>query len=118
MHKPSTTGCSRLDRRPASCAAAPTPRRRPGCIDAMTNAAPLGLLLSVALTSAALAGVNDVSPELRQRAVDTCSGDAMRLCPMAMTDEASAVSCMADKRPQLTQSCRAVYDQVARVLKR
>ncbi|WP_165359343.1 hypothetical protein [Lichenibacterium minor] len=47
----------------------------------MTLAAPLGLLLSLALTSAALAGANDVSPELRQRALDTCSGDAMRLCP-------------------------------------
>ena len=84
----------------------------------MTNAATLGLLLIVALTSAALAGVSDVSPELRQRAVDTCSGDALRLCPMAMTDEASAVSCMAGKRQQLTPSCQAVYDQVARLLKR
>ena len=84
----------------------------------MTQAAPLVLLLSLALSSAALAGVYDVSPELRQRAVDTCSGDAMRLCPMAMTDEASAVSCMAGKRPQLTQSCRLVYDQVAHLLER
>jgi hypothetical protein len=92
-------------------------RRRPGHIHTMTRSAPLGLVLSFALTSAALAGVSDVSPELRQRAVDTCSGDAMRLCPMAMSDEASAVSCMAGKRPQLTLSCRVVYDQVARVLK-
>ena len=84
----------------------------------MTNAATLGLLLIVALTSAALAGVSDVSPELRQRAVDTCSGDALRLCPMAMADEASAVSCMAGKRQQLTPPCQAVYDQVARLLKR
>ena len=42
----------------------------------------------------------------------------MRLCPMSMADEASAVSCMADKRTQLTHSCRVVYDQVARVLER
>ena len=83
----------------------------------MTIAAPLGLLLSLALTSAALAGMDDVSPELRRRAVDTCSGDAMRLCPMSMTDEAAAVSCMAGKRPQLTPPCRVVYDQVARLLK-
>lgn len=74
--------------------------------------------MTLALTSAALAGANDVSPELRQRALDTCSGDAMRLCPLSMSDEASAVSCLASKRPQLTPSCRVVYDQVARVLKR
>ncbi len=83
----------------------------------MTTAAPLGFLLSLALTSAALAGASDVSPELRQRALDTCTGDALRLCPSSLTDEASAVSCMAGHRPQLTQSCRVVYDQVARVLK-
>ena len=58
-----------------------------------------------------------MSPTLRQQAIETCSGDAMRLCPQAMTDESAAVSCMAGKRPQLTQSCRAVYDQVARVLR-
>ena len=83
----------------------------------MTISAPLGILLFLGLTSAALAGVNDVSPELRQRALDTCTGDALRLCPMSMTDEASAVSCMAGKRLQLTQSCRAVYDQVVHVLR-
>ena len=78
----------------------------------------LQLLVSLGMTSTCLAGAQDVSPALRQSALDTCSGDAMRLCPMAMSDEASAVSCMADKRPQLTPSCRVVYDQVARVLKR
>ena len=83
----------------------------------MTIAAPLGLILSLALTSAALAGVRDVSPELRQRALDTCTGDALRLCPTSISDEASAVSCMAGHRPQLTPSCRTVYDQVARVLR-
>ena len=83
----------------------------------MTFAAPLGLILSFALTAPAWAGAQDVTPALRQQAIENCSGDAMRLCPMAMTDEASAVSCMAGKRHQLTQSCRAVYDQVARVLR-
>ena len=84
----------------------------------MKIAASLVLLSSLSLTSACLAGAQDVSPELRQRALDDCSGDAMRLCPLSMTDEASAVSCMAAKRPELTASCRVVYDQVARVLKR
>jgi hypothetical protein len=83
----------------------------------MKLAAPLGLILSLGLTSTCLAGAQDVSPELRQRALDNCTGDAMRLCPLSLSDEASAVSCMASKRTQLTQPCRVVYDQVARVLK-
>ena len=83
----------------------------------MKIASSLGLLVAVALASPALAGAQDVSAELRQRAVQTCGGDAMRLCPMALGDESAAVSCMAGKRPQLTPSCRVVYDQVARVLK-
>ena len=83
----------------------------------MKIAVPLGFLLSLGLASTCLAGAQDLSPELRQRALDNCTGDAMRLCPMSMTDEASAVSCMAGKRPELTTSCRVVYDQVARVLK-
>ncbi|MGI4942108.1 MAG: hypothetical protein ACRYHQ_16360, partial [Janthinobacterium lividum] len=86
--------------------------------DRMKIVVPFALLASLGATSACLAGAQDVSPQLRQTAIDNCSGDAMRLCPMAMSDEAAAVSCMADKRPQLTPSCRVVYDQVARVLKR
>ncbi len=83
----------------------------------MTIAAPLGLMLALTLTSSALAGATDVSPELRQRALVTCTDDALRLCPSSLTDEAAAVSCMAGHRPQLTPSCRVVYDQVARVLR-
>ena len=73
--------------------------------------------LTAALTSSCLAGAQDVSQALRDRAVQTCTGDAMRLCPEAIMDEGQVVTCMAGKRPQLTQSCRAVYDQVARLLK-
>ena len=83
----------------------------------MQVAAPVGFVLSIALSSACLAGAQDVSPELRQRAIQNCSSDALRLCPQAITDEGAAVSCMANKRPELTPSCRIVYDQVARVLK-
>ena len=83
----------------------------------MKLAAPLGLALSLAMTSACLAGAQDVSPELRQRAIATCTDDAVRLCPEAMSDEGAAVSCLASKRPQLTRSCRVVYDQVARILR-
>ena len=83
----------------------------------MTFAGPLGLILSLATLSPCLAGAQDVSPDLRQRAIADCGGDAMRLCPQAMSDEGAAVACLAGKRPQLTRSCRVVYDQVARVLR-
>ncbi len=83
----------------------------------MKLAGPLGLVLSLSMPSLGLAGAQDVSPDLRQRAIANCSEDAMRLCPQAMTDETAAVACMASKRPNLTPSCRVVYDQVARALK-
>ena len=83
----------------------------------MKLAGPLGLILSIATLSPCLAGAQDVSPDLRQRAIADCGGDAMRLCPQAMSDEGAAVACLAGKRPQLTNSCRVVYDQVARVLR-
>ncbi|MGI3901743.1 MAG: hypothetical protein ACRYGP_10920 [Janthinobacterium lividum] len=83
----------------------------------MKLAGPLGLVLSIATTMPCLAGAMDVSADLRQRAIQTCQGDAVRLCPEALTDEGAAVSCMAAKRPQLSPSCRVVYDQVARILK-
>ena len=83
----------------------------------MKIAAPLGVALALALAAPCLAGPQDVSPELRQAALDNCTGDAVRLCPQALTDEGQAVSCMATKRAQLTSSCRVVYDRVARVLK-
>ena len=83
----------------------------------MKLAGPFGLILSIATLSPCLAGAQDVSAELRERAITDCGGDAMRLCPQAMSDEGAAVACLADKRPQLTRTCRVVYDQVARVLR-
>ena len=83
----------------------------------MKLAGPLGFVLSIVTTSTCLAGALDVSPDLRQRAIQTCQNDAVRLCPESLMDEGAAVSCMAGKRPQLSAPCRVVYDQVARVLK-
>ena len=83
----------------------------------MKIVAPLGVALALAMVSPSLAGAQDVSPELRQAALDNCTGDAVRLCPQSLTDEGQAISCMSTKRAQLSQSCRVVYDRVARVLK-
>ena len=79
---------------------------------------PLLAAICVCFPTLCFAGPQDVSAELRQKAIQSCTGDAMRLCPTSLMDEGEAISCMADKRPQLTQSCKTVYDQVARILKR
>ena len=83
----------------------------------MRIAAMIAAGLTFALTTGCLAGAQNVSQDLRDKAVQNCTSDAMRLCPEAIMDEGQVVNCMASKRPQLTQSCRVVYDQVARVLK-
>ena len=84
----------------------------------MRIAGPLSIFIAVFISPPpCIAGSQDVSPELRQRAIQSCTSDAVRLCPTALMDEGQTVSCMAGKRPQLTQSCRVVYDQVARLLK-
>ncbi len=76
----------------------------------------LAAALATGVAGPALA--QDVDASLRQQAIDTCSGDAVRLCPLAMFSESSVVSCMADKRDVLSRSCRAVYDRVVHVLRR
>lgn len=82
----------------------------------MHIAGPLSVAFALSLSTTCFAGPQDVSPELRERAIQSCTNDAMRLCPSALMNEGETVSCMSSKRPQLTQSCRIVYDQVARLL--
>lgn len=83
----------------------------------MHVAVPLSVAITLMTSTACFAGPQDVSPELRQRVIQTCTNDAVRLCPTSLTDEVQTVSCMSNKRPQLTTSCRVIYDQVARLLK-
>ena len=83
----------------------------------MKNAFSFGIAIALLSSSACLAGPQNISSELREQAIQNCGGDAVRLCPQSLTDEGQAVSCLATKRPQLSQSCRVVYDQVARLLK-
>lgn len=84
----------------------------------MHVAAPLSVVIMLVVQSTpCFAGPQDVSPELRQQAIQSCTNDAVRLCPAALMDEGETVSCMSGKRLQLTKSCRVVYDQVARLLK-
>ncbi len=59
----------------------------------------------------------EVNASLRQLAIDTCSGDAYRLCFGSLLDERAVVTCMSSNRASLSRSCRVVYDQVARVVR-
>ena len=46
------------------------------------------------LPSVASAGVEDVSPALREQAEAVCREDAMRLCADAIPDETAIIACM------------------------
>ena len=76
------------------------------------------LSLSLVLATECFAGPQDISPELRQRAIQICTTDAMRLCPAALMNEEQTVACMSGKRALLTPACRVVFDQVARLLRK
>ena len=76
------------------------------------------LILVLALPSAALAGIADVSPALRERAEAVCRDDAIRLCVDAIPDEAAIVACMKPKRALLGTACRRVFDDVMRNVRR
>ena len=78
----------------------------------------MGALVLAAVPSTLMAGDLQVTPALRDRAQAACTSDAMALCAQAIGDEAQLVSCMKTKRADLSAPCGAVYDEVARVLKR
>ena len=72
-------------------------------------------VLVVSLTSSAFAGKENISPELRDRAVQYCTGDAVRLCALTLLDEEETTKCMESHRSELSDECRAVMDAGERV---
>ena len=77
------------------------------------------MVLTVAcLPSLASAAASDVSQALRERAETLCRDDALRLCANALPDEAAVIACMRPKRASLTASCRTVFDEVNREVRR
>lgn len=75
-------------------------------------------LSTVVVTTPSRAGVADVSPALRGEAEALCKSDALRLCSEALPDETAIVDCMRPKRSELTPSCRKVFDEVVRAVRR
>ena len=75
-------------------------------------------LFIVVVPSLSYAGVAEVSPALRGEAEALCQSDALRLCAEAVPDETAIVACMRPKRSELTPSCRKVFDEVVRAVRR
>jgi hypothetical protein len=64
------------------------------------------LLVAASLVSAMLA---TASHAYTQEQAQLCSGDAMRLCGSEIPDVDRITACMAKKRAQLSEGCRAVF---------
>jgi hypothetical protein len=60
-------------------------------------------------TSLVLASVTTVSHAYTQEQAQLCTGDAMRLCGSEIPDVDRITACMAKKRAQLSEGCRAVF---------
>ncbi len=84
----------------------------------MRVAGSLGVVLTLVLSSACLAGSQNISAQLRDQAVQNCTGDAMRLCLASIMDEEQTTQCMEAKRSQLSPQCRATMDRGSRPSKR
>lgn len=78
----------------------------------------LATLATLVIPSAAFAAAADVSPILRAQAEAVCRDDALRLCTDAIPNETAILTCMRPKRAQLSAPCRAVFDEVAKVVER
>ena len=79
----------------------------------MRVAGTLGVVVTLALSSACLAGPQNISPQLRDQAVQNCTGDAMRLCLASILDEEQTTQCMERNRSQLSPQCRATMERGA-----
>lgn len=91
---------------------------QPSGANRLSRSAHLGIVLAAVLASSpAMADRSDVSARMRHRAIDRCTDDAVRLCPMSLFSERAVVSCLAGQRSKLTPSCRKSYNAVARALR-
>jgi hypothetical protein len=60
-------------------------------------------------TSLALVTLTQASHAYTQEQAQLCTGDAMRLCGSEIPDVDRITACMARKRAQLSEGCRAVF---------
>lgn len=82
----------------------------PRCARALVASAALALAVP------ASAEPRFVVPPALQGAAALCLGEALRLCPAALSSRDHGLSCILGKRRLLTAPCRLVYDQGLRLL--
>ena len=78
----------------------------------------LGVVVTLAFTFPCHAGPHDFSPTFRDKAVQLCTGDAMRLCLAYLMDEGQTARCMQNNRSQLSPQCRVVVEQGIKIFRR
>lgn len=85
-----------------------------GLVDLLCAAA-LGLLASAAATPSGAAPRLVIPPGLQSAAL-LCIGEALKLCPGALTTKDHGIGCIRTKRRLLSRPCQGVYDQGVSVL--
>ena len=90
--------------------------RRPSVIAALQTTSLLAVAVAVAAASPAGAEPRIAVPPALQRSAALCLGEALRLCPSALSSTDHGLSCILGKRRLLTAPCRTVYDQGLRLL--
>jgi hypothetical protein len=63
-------------------------------------------------TAIALGALSTAAQAYSQEQEQMCTGDAMRLCASEIPDVERVTACMVQKRAQLSDGCRAVFQYV------
>ena len=77
-----------------------------------------GVFVPLALATPCIAGPHDFSPTFRDKAMQLCTGDAMRLCLAYLMDEGQTARCMQENRKQLSPECRGLVEQGIKIFRR
>ncbi|EHH68849.1 hypothetical protein [Gluconobacter morbifer] len=63
----------------------------------------------IALTCLSFVLASGASAATREEQKDACQGDALRLCTLAIPNEAKITACMKKKIDKLSPRCRAMF---------
>lgn len=71
----------------------------------------------IALTGLTFALTQAAPAATREEQTQACKGDALRLCTLAIPNEAKITACMKKKIDQLSPKCRAMFTPVPQTKK-
>ncbi|MBS1076490.1 hypothetical protein JK217_01790 [Gluconobacter kondonii] len=71
----------------------------------------------IALAGLSLALTHGASAATREEQTKACRGDALRLCALAIPNEAKITACMQKKIDKLSPQCRAMFAPVPQAKK-